>query len=523
MQENKKQRWWVPLQYGLILIVGIALGVFIKGNISIKSLVGGSKSPIEEMMQIVNERYVDSVNVDSLTIRVANYYLAGLDPHSVYIPPTELTEVNEQLTSNYRGIGIEFQQYRDSFYVSYVIKEGPAAKAGLQLGDILLKVDDSILLSGQKVEAETIRKKIKGPLGSQVKITFLRAGQIKSVQIARDNVPTSSVDASYMINDTVGYIKINRFADRTYESFMQALEPLIKKGMKSMVLDLRGNGGGLLSEAVAIADELLPGDRLIVYTEGLHSPKMSYNTKREGLFETGKLSILMDESSASASEVLAGALQDWDRATIIGRTSFGKGLVQQQFTLSNGGAFRLTTAKYYTPLGRNIQRSYAKGKMEYEHAFMNRMTEDAKGIVDATVKGKPYKTPKGHIVYGGGGIYPDKWIPGAVIHVDTNYRLLWEDNFINDFTFTWYLQHQNELNKYKDVPSYLKGMANWDVWASLLQVASPSQKQLLLKLTANKVEIKNQVLAMIARSKWYKVGYYQVVNTLDPHFTDMMP
>lgn len=523
MEENKNQQWFKPLQYVFILIVGIGIGVFVKGNISLQSLTGAAKNPIEEIMQIVKERYVDSVANDSLEIKVANDYLSSLDPHSEYIPPTSLNEVNEQLTSNYRGIGIEFQQFRDSLFVSYVMKDGPADKKGLQIGDILLTANDSLKLSGVKIDAEKIKANIKGPVGSRVKITFLRGGQNKTVVINRDNVPSSSIDAAYMINDTVGYIKIARFADRTYESFMQSLELLLKKGMKSMVLDLRDNGGGLLSEAVAIADELIEGNKLIVYTQGLHASKIEYNTKREGLFETGKIAVLINESSASASEVLAGALQDWDRATIIGRTSFGKGLVQQQFNLSNGGAFRLTTAKYYTPLGRNIQRPYTNGKMAYVHDYIARMRSDAKGEIDSAIKGKRFKTPKGHIVYGGGGIYPDKWINGNPVNVDSNYQQLWQDNLVNEMAFKWYLQHRKEMEGYKDVQTFLAAMKTWDALVYLKQNASPEQQQILSKLSPYNATIQQQLLALIARERWYKNGYYQALNLLDPHFIEMLP
>ncbi len=523
MQENNKSNWFLPISYAIVMIVGVALGVFVKGNLSASSFGLKPQNPMEEIMEIVRSKYVDTVASDSLEIKLANFYLGGLDPHSVYIPPAELTEVNEQLTSNYKGIGIEFQQFRDSVFVAYVIKDGPAAKAGLKTGDILLKADDSIQLSGKHWEPDAIRQKIKGPTGTSVKLTLLRGQQIINTKVDRDNVPVSSVDASYMIRDSLGYIRINKFADRTYEAFMQALDPLVQKGMKSLVIDLRGNGGGILSEAVAIADELIGGNKLIVYTQGLHSPKMEYNTRREGLFEQGELTILMDESSASASEVLAGALQDWDRATIVGRTSFGKGLVQQQFRLSNGGALRLTTAKYYTPLGRNIQRSYANGKSAYEHAFFNRVTSDAKGIPDSVAKGKSYKTAKGHIVYGGGGIFPDKWVNGHDQFLDSNFQIIWEQNLINDFAFQWYLKHQSEFNNYKTNKDFLLAYDKIDIWSPMLSFATPAQKNILNKLTANKGYIRNQVLAMLSRIKWYKEGYFETMNALDTNFNAMLP
>jgi carboxyl-terminal processing protease len=521
MKENLQSNWHKPILYAIILIIGMVIGNFTKGKFSLDALGNQTANPIEEIIEIVQSKYVDSLPSDSLTKKVVEEYLSNLDPHSVYIPPTELVEVNEQLSTNYRGIGIEFQQSKDSIYVTYVIPEGPSAKAGLQIGDILLKADDSIQLSGKKWDADEIRSKIKGPESSTVKLQLLRAGKQIVKQVVRGNVPVSSIDAGYLINDTTGYIRINKFADRTYEGFMQALDPMVQKGIKSLVIDLRGNGGGLLSEAVAIADELISGNKLIVYTEGLHAPRVDYTTKREGLFEQGDIVVLMDEGSASASEVLAGALQDWDRAKIIGRASFGKGLVQQQFRLSNGGALRLTTAKYYSPLGRNIQRSYAKGKMAYEHDFYNRLNLDIKGNPDTVQKGKAFKTPKGHIVYGGGGIYPDKWIASNSIYIDSNYQAIWQQNLVNQFCLNWYMSHVNELGKYKTELDFVKAYTKTDFWLALKKYANPSQQILLNKLESQKAFIQTTLLANIARFKWYKQGYYRVLNIADPSFQNM--
>ena len=349
MQQNQPRStqtsWVTPILYAGVLLLGIGIGIFLKGSFSIGFPSSDSNSAMDEIIELVKSKYVEQVNTDSTQTKLADFYLGQLDPHSVYIPPADLLEANEQLQPNYKGIGIEFQQFRDSVFVAYVLSGGPAAKGGLKTGDILLTVDDTVKLSGNKLDGEAIKRKIKGPADENLKLVVLRNQQKLTFNLTRASVPVSPIDAAYMVSDTIGYIKIDKFADRTYEAFMQALEPLLKKGMKSLVLDLRGNGGGLLSEAVGIADELLAGNKLIVYTEGLHAPRVNYYSKREGLFETGDITILMDETSASASEVLAGALQDWDRAKVVGRRSYGKGLVQQQFRLSNGGALRLTTAK----------------------------------------------------------------------------------------------------------------------------------------------------------------------------------
>jgi carboxyl-terminal processing protease len=299
---------------------------------------------------------------------------------------------------------------------------------------------------------------------------------------------------------------------------MQAVEPLLKKGMKSLVIDLRGNGGGLLSEAVGIADELLSGNKLIVYTEGLHAPRVNYYSKREGLFETGGLTILMDETSASASEVLAGALQDWDRAKVVGRRTYGKGLVQQQFRLSNGGALRLTTAKYYTPLGRNIQRPYKNGKMAYEHDFLERIVQSNGGILDTASIGKAYKTPKGNTVYGGGGIIPNQWLPTNALYADSNYANLYVEGSMNEFVLQYYLTTQKLLNQYPTVEAFVAAYAKQDLTKLLDQYLRKNQKAGLLASMLQNTLLQQQLVAYLARCKWYKQGYYQAINLMDNNF-----
>ncbi len=522
MQQNQPRStqtsWVTPILYAVVLLLGIGIGIFLKGSFSIGFPSSDSSSAMDEIIELVKSKYVEQVNLDSTQTKLADFYLGQLDPNSLYIPPADLVEANEQLQPNYKGIGIEFQQFRDSVFVAYVLPGGPAAKVGLKTGDILLTVDDSVKLSGNKLDGEAIKRKIKGPADENLKLVVLRNQKRLTFNLVRASVPVTPIDAAYMVSDTVGYIKIDKFADRTYEAFMQALEPLLKKGMKSLVIDLRGNGGGLLSEAVGIADELLAGNKLIVYTEGLHAPRVNYYSKREGLFETGAITILMDETSASASEVLAGALQDWDRAKVIGRRSYGKGLVQQQFRLSNGGALRLTTAKYFTPLGRNIQRPYQNGKLAYEHDFIERMTASSIGNLDTASIGKAYKTPKGNTVYGGGGIVPNQWLPTNALYADSNYAKLYLEGTMNEFVLQYYLKVQNTLNQYQSVQAFVAGYAKQDLPKLLDQyLRSTQQKGLPASMLQNPL-LQQQLVAYLARCKWYKQGYYESINLMDNHF-----
>ena len=522
MQQNQPRStqtsWVTPILYAVVLLLGIGIGIFLKGSFSIGFPSSDSSSAMDEIIELVKSKYVEQVNLDSTQTKLADFYLGQLDHHYVYIPPADLVEANEQLQPNYKGIGIEFQQFRDSVFVAYVLPGGPAAKVGLKTGDILLTVDDSVKLSGNKLDGEAIKRKIKGPADENLKLVVLRNQKRLTFNLVRASVPVTPIDAAYMVSDTVGYIKIDKFADRTYEAFMQALEPLLKKGMKSLVIDLRGNGGGLLSEAVGIADELLAGNKLIVYTEGLHAPRVNYYSKREGLFETGAITILMDETSASASEVLAGALQDWDRAKVIGRRSYGKGLVQQQFRLSNGGALRLTTAKYFTPLGRNIQRPYQNGKLAYEHDFIERMTASSIGNLDTASIGKAYKTPKGNTVYGGGGIIPNQWLPTNALYADSNYAKLYLEGTMNEFVLQYYLKVQNTLNQYQSVQAFVAGYAKQDLPKLLDQyLRSTQQKGLPASMLQNPL-LQQQLVAYLARCKWYKQGYYEAINLMDNHF-----
>ena len=515
--QNKKLQIWLPLIFALVMVWGMFIGYQLNGvSRSNKFFSSSSGGTISEVLDLIRNKYVDALPQDSINQAAINDLLAHLDPHSVYIPASEFRDVNDELMGNFQGIGIEFQLFNDTVNVVRVIKDGPSDKAGLQVGDKFLKADDSIVLAGRNLDAEDIRKKLRGNAGSSIKITLLRNGTEKTIIIKRSNIPISSIDAAYMITPQTGYLRINKFADKTYHEFMQNMENLQKQGMQKLILDLRENGGGLLSEAVAIADEFLDGDKLIVYTQGNKSPRAEYRCSKEGIFEKGKLVVLVDETTASASEVLSGALQDWDRATIIGRRTFGKGLVQQQYSLSDGSALRLTVARYYTPLGRNIQKPYNQGKEKYEEELFNRF-HDGEVVKADTAKhsGKEFKTPSGHIVYGGGGITPDLFVP-----LDTTYRStaivkLYYKGTLNNFVYNYYVQHKQNFKSSSTAQEIEKNFNSNNSWNLLEQYAAKDSVSLKNITTQQKQQILQRAEALLARQITGTAGYYQVMNDDD--------
>jgi carboxyl-terminal processing protease len=473
---------------------------------------------LQEAVDLIKLKYVDSVHVDSLEVKAIQEMMTELDPHSVYLPPVELKEANEDLAGNFDGIGVEFNIFSDTVNVVYVIPNGPSDKAGLLIGDKLIKVNDSSL-TGKIFSIDDIKKYIRGERGSKAVLQILRGDKQQVITVTRGTIPVPSIDAAYMINKTTGYIKLNKFTENSYEEFMQAMEALQKQGLQSLIFDLRGNGGGFMNEAVEMADEFLEGNKLIVYTEGVNSKKREYRCKRPGLFEKGKLTILVDELSASASEVLAGALQDWCRATIIGRRTFGKGLVQEQYSLSDGSAIRLTVARYYTPLGRSIQRSYEKGKKVYMDELWDRFSNGQLLSADSNKvhNGKTFITGCSDTLYGGGGIMPDVFVP-----IDTTGSKQLANNVLgnsnlNSFVYNYYLQHKQAIEKYATATDYTQGFNNTgEMWSDLLKYAVKDSFNFNSVNGKEKELLELRLKALLARYKWRNSGFYQVLNNDDP-------
>lgn len=515
MMGNKKLQVWLPLLFSLVLIVGMLFGYKLGGGKNF--FKSNRQTPLQEALDLIRLRYVDKVNTDSLQNGAIQQMMGQLDPHSVYFPPVELKEANEDLAGNFDGIGVEFNVFSDTVNIMYVLPGGPSERAGLLIGDKILAVNDSSL-TGPTVTSARIKEAIRGERGSSATLTIMRGTEIKKISVARGSIPVPAIYAAYMITPTTGYIKLNKFTQNSYEEFMQAMEQLLKQGMKELIYDLRGNGGGFMSEAFDMADEFLSDNKLVVYTEGANSRKEEYRCKRPGLFEQGKLIVLIDELSASASEVLAGALQDWDRATIIGRRSFGKGLVQLQFGLSDGSAIRLTTARYYTPLGRSIQRPYDKGKKVYMDEIWERYSNGEVLYADSNKvnNGKKFTTPGGHVVYGGGGIMPDIFVP-----IDTSFfptavnRLLVQGKF-NSFVYRYYLQHRKEIDQYKSVSNFSDSFNKVGlIWDTFVKEASSDSVDLRSVTARQRESLQLQLEAYLARFRWRNNGYYQIINAED--------
>ena len=515
---NKKIQVWLPLLFSITMIAGMYLGFKMRDNMPGKSFFYMEKRrPIQEIMDLIQNKYVDDVKTETLADTAIQAMLSKLDPHSVFIPAQDLQGINEDLAGKFYGIGVEFNIFDDTINVINVLKDGPSFKAGLLTGDKFLKVGDSIV-AAIKIDGDKVRKLLRGDRGDKVDLTILRGTEQKKITVTRDAIPLTSLDASYMLGNGAGYIRLNKFSQQTYREFMDALMGLKKQGLQKLVLDLRGNGGGILDEATEIADEFLAGDKLITYTEGKHVAKKEYRCRREGQFETGALVVLADEGTASASEILIGALQDWDRATVIGRRSFGKGLVQEQFDLSDNSALRLTIARYYTPIGRSIQRPYNNGGKAYYEEVSNRYhdgeTQSADSVKNDT--SKVYKTKSGKIVYGGGGITPDYFVALDTSGFTVSSAKVYAKGIIGNYAYKYYLQNLQQLKTYKIPADFVKVFSlSEDSWKQFVTVAAKDSITLSNISAREKADLINRITSSIARQLWRTEGMIEVLNVND--------
>lgn len=524
-EEKPKNNPFLPLYFSLVLVIGIGAGYWISFNSSSaggsgKTQSGTTYSKITSLLEYIKLDYVDTINEKQLVEKTVTSMLQSLDPHSAYIPASDFAQVNETLEGNFEGIGIEFNIINDTIRVLTPISGGPSDKLGIKAGDKIIKVDGKTI-AGIKITNKEVFEKLRGKEGSEVLVTILRGGVKTPIdfKITRGEIPLYSIDISYIVKPGIGYMKISRFAATTYEEYLKAFNSLTKQGMKKLILDLRGNPGGFLKAAVDIADEFLTDGLQIVYTEGRANPKKVYKATNRGSFENAPLVILIDEGSASASEIVAGATQDNDRATIIGRRSFGKGLVQDQRDLPDGSAVRLTVARYYTPTGRCIQKPYENGTEEYYKEEIERYNDGQMLSADSTKfdKSKKFVTPGGKIVYGGGGIMPDIFVPLDTAKYSTFVNRLFYTGLITEFGFTYSDKHRTELLKKYSADKFVAEFNVGDDIISEFYELLQTKKIIIADTERGKstVNLKQLMKALIGRNIFDKDAYYPIINQTD--------
>ena len=455
MKQNKNSRL-MPFLMALCVVIGILIGTFYANHFSGNRLniINSGSNRLNNLLHIIDDQYVDAVNLDSLVDKAIPQILSDLDPHSVYISAKDVQQATDDLKGSFSGIGVEFVIREDTIHIQGIIKDGPAERAGLLAGDKIVSVDDKPFV-GKIVTNEEAMHRLKGKKGTKVKVGVVRYGHkaVKTFTITRDDIPQKSVSAAYMIDDSTGYIKIKNFGENTYPEMLVALAELSQEQFSNLIIDLRDNTGGYLTAATQMINEFLPGNRLIVYTEGRKSPRQEYKSDGRGTYQTIPLVVLINESSASASEIFAGAMQDNDRATIIGRRSFGKGLVQKQIGFNDGSMIRLTVARYYTPSGRCIQKPYQAGDEKgYEEDLMARYKHGEFFSQDSIKHtGPAYHTRNGRVVYGGGGITPDIFVPEDTLGVTSYYRMASMSGLILQYAFVYTDDNRLKLNNFTEM------------------------------------------------------------------------
>lgn len=471
MYNNKLRIIFLPV----LLALAIVLGMWINSFFNRKPVVLGKQdtfasiqgSKLDLILNMINYSYVDTVDIRKIEESAIPLLIKDLDPHTVYIPAKDMQRVNEEMVGNFGGIGVQFYKYRDTVTVVKVVPGGPSERAGLKDGDRIVKVGDSIV-AGRNMNTDDIMKMMRGEIDTEVELTIVRRGTPKSFvkKVVRGSIPIKSVDVAYMVNDTTGLIKVKTFGMNTYDEFMQALEKLSAQGMRKVIVDLRDNEGGILPIAIRMINEFLPEGKLILYTQGKASPRMDYNSNGKGKYQQLPLEVLINEFSASASEIFAGAIQDNDRGMIIGRRSFGKGLVQEQRVLPDGSALRLTIARYYIPSGRSIQKPYDQGKEKYYSDIYERLLHGEFGQKDSIHFDEKlkFKTVGGRTVYGGGGVMPDIFVPADTL----GYSEYWNEvsrkrQLLYEYTFDFMDQHRAEMANIKDYKQLLKYLSRFDL------------------------------------------------------------
>ena len=510
------------ISLSILIFTVVALSLDVRAQQNVERLdPDQTLKKLNTLMYLINSYYVDTLNMNKLTEQVVENTLKELDPHSAYIPKKDVEKANEGLEGSFEGVGLTFQLYKDTILVIAPIPGGPSDKVGVLAGDKIITVD-GLEATGKKVNNEWVMNHLRGEKGTEVVVGIYRKGNDDLIEykIIRDEIPINSMDAAFMLDGETGYIKLNRFARQSQEEFDSAILSLRKQGMKNLVFDLRGNSGGYLGTAMSIADEFLPVGKSIVYTEGVNSPRQDLNATPAGKFEAGKLVILINEGSASASEIVSGAVQDWDRGVLIGRRSFGKGLVQRPFQLPDGSQVRLTIARYYTPSGRYIQKPYDEGVDEYYKDFMHRiehgelMTADSIHFPDSL----KYQTAGGRTVYGGGGVMPDIFTPFDSLRFSKTYGDFIRKGIMNGFVNDYLDENRKSLLKaYPDFNSYNSNFALSDAeFDSFIARAEKEKIEVTEEeIDRNKAFVMLQLKGLLARNLYENSHYFEVIAPMD--------
>ncbi len=521
-QDRSKLIIYYPLLLAGMLVLGIYLGSYFSTGNSTSSALFQKKSAnsadkIGQIINYIDREYVDTIAKAQLVDRAINSILEDLDPHSYYISAEELLAYTEPLEGNFEGIGVEFLIQNDTIRVVNAIEGGPSEELGIQAGDKIINVDGEGV-AGIGVSNDDVIGLLKGPGGTEVNVDILRNKETIPFAITRGTIPINSVVTSQLLDASIGYIKISRFARTTYDEFMEHMASLRDQGMEEVVVDLRGNGGGYLSAAVQMSEEFLQKDQLIVYTEGKSSPKKDYYAMKRGTYADLPMAILINQGSASASEILAGAIQDNDRGTIIGRRSFGKGLVQEHLNLPDNSALRLTVARYYTPTGRSIQKPYGEnidydGDYDYRIAHGELMESDSIAFPDSL----KYTTPGGRIVYGGGGIMPDIFVGLDTVGASHYLSLVSYQGLLNQFGFDYADAHREDLNKFDSYQSFRQDFdISEDLLTEFVQYADDKGTAAdKYGIKASHDILKLRIKAYISRNIWGNDGYYSIMNEDD--------
>lgn len=519
--QNKNR--FMPLIMALCVVVGILIGTFYANHLSGNRLniINSSGNKLNSLLQIISDQYVDTVNMEDLVEGAMPQILSELDPHSVYISAKDVQIANDDLKGSFSGVGIEFTIREDTIHVQNVIANGPSERAGVLAGDKIVSIDDQPFV-GKIVTNEEAMHRLKGPKDTKVKLGIVRYGE-KKVQhftVTRGEIPIKSVNAVYMLDEQTGYIRIKNFGENTYAELLIALAKLSEEHFSNLVIDLRGNTGGYLASAVKIANEFLPKNSLIVYTEGRKSPRQEYHSDGRGSYQQIPLVILIDEGSASASEILAGAIQDNDRGTVIGRRSFGKGLVQQPLTFADGSMIRLTVARYYSPSGRCIQKPYTSGdNKDYESDLMTRYQHGEFFSQDSIKHNGPaYHTLReNRTVYGGGGITPDIFVPEDTIGITSYYKEAAMTGLILQFAYNYTDNNRSKLNAYSDMPAlaaYLQKQNTVELFASYAEKNGLKRRNLMIQKSHKLLE--RYINSRIIYNMMSEQAWTEYINADDP-------